>query len=360
MSLIADALKAAQREKARHNSPEAGSESPSFFSLKRPPQRKSRKWTLPGRKVLMPVAGAVGIVALGWALNSLLRNRESEPPIITASTRSDTASFAGAPVDTEVLPYEIEEIDDPRDDLPVSAPAVSFPRPEARTSGAEPIIESLPEAPRSEPAPTTIERGNLRIQVEQPRGAAMTMSGDQALAAQNRGDWAVARDIYERMIAAGSTSPEIYQNLGSVYKALGDLARAEQNYKSAVSLDPNFGAAWSNLGIVLYALGKKREAVAAYQEALRADPSDAAAKVNLAILYVENAVYPEARKLLEEALASDPSAEAHYAYAQVMEALGDRSAAVRHYNLFLAASAGRFAALEIRVRSHITRLTGAR
>ncbi len=362
MSLIADALKAAQREKAKRTASAESEAQPAFFALKKPP-RQGRRLALRLKETAPLIAAGVVVIALGWALNAILR---SAPKEAKQSLLVDTAALIPpAPDTSSYIMEEIDPLDESGTELAAEPPPDRFRQPAPPLAVAPDRNADLGDAdqyPQSTPArvrppdPGAATRG-LRIEVQQPRMVGSNPLVAQALAAYNRGDYAAARDYYERALASGVASPEIYNNLGSVYRNLNDLGRAEQAYQSAIALNPGSASAWSNLGVVLYTLARKREATAAYQEALRLDPANASTKVNLAILFIESAVYPEAGKLLEEALISNPAlSEAHYAYAQLREGMKDPAGAIQHYELFLATSAGRFPDLENRVRARLNRL----
>lgn len=355
MSLIADALKAAQREKAKHAAANGTETKPSFFAVNARTETR-RKLNVDWRRLALPVTAVAVLLGAGWGLNALLRNdgrREGDRAQLVVDTAAVNAPAATGPAE----PYFIEELDGPAEDIN-DVPVAEGPRafPPRRMPPPESIEPTQTPEPSRSTAPA-VNSGGLRIEVQQPALVGANPLIAQALAAYTRRDYTAARDFYERALASGVASPDIYNNLGTVYRNLGDLARAEQAYQSAIALNPRSASAWSNLGVVLYTLGRKREATAAYQEAIRLDPANASTKVNLAILFVEGAVHTEARKLLEEALATAPGLpEAHYTFAQLLESMKDNAGAVRHYEQFLTSSAGRFPDLERRVRTRLEAL----
>jgi len=200
--------------------------------------------------------------------------------------------------------------------------------------------------------------GRLQITVDRPiEGAGGGGLFEQGLAAQRRGDYLAAKNYYLQATYASPRNPELYNNLGTVYRALRDLPAAEAAYKHATEVDSRFAPAWSNLGMVLAQQGRAQEAMTALQEAVRLDPSNSGAKVNLAIQLHAAGAVADARRLLEDALRVDPAMpEAHYELARVLEKQNDRAGAVREYRIFLSTAGGRFAALEQAVRSRLVRL----
>jgi tetratricopeptide (TPR) repeat protein len=155
-------------------------------------------------------------------------------------------------------------------------------------------------------------------------------------------------------VAENPSNAAARNNLGAVYRSLGNLKLAEESYRKALDLDPKFAPAWSNLAVIFDTQGKRQDATAALQEALRLDPRNISTKVNLAIQFSALGLYPDARRLLEEALRDNPAlAEAHYTLGQVLERQGDKQQAAIEFRSFLATSKGRFPQQEIQVRQHL-------
>lgn len=182
---------------------------------------------------------------------------------------------------------------------------------------------------------------------------------DAALAAQRRRDYGAAIQLYERTLQEDPENAEALNNLGTVYHASGDLGRAREAFRRAISIQPAYAAAWSNLGVALGAMNELTQAQAALAEAIRLDPGNHGAKVNLALQYQKQGLVGEARRLLEEVVQSAPAmAEAYYALGRLDEEEGDFGGAVRQYQLFLSTGAGRFPALEAAVGQRIRQIGG--
>ena len=177
-----------------------------------------------------------------------------------------------------------------------------------------------------------------------------------AVAAQARGDHPRAVDLYLELLRGRPRHAEAANNLGTSYQALGELDRARDSYRRAIAIQPGYAAAWSNLSGVLAALGQPEEARTALAQSILLDPSNLAAKVNLANERASRGATAEARILLDEVLRSDPEmAEAHYALARVLEARGDPSA-IAEYRRFLETADGHFPGLMGPVRERIAQL----
>ncbi len=372
MSLIADALKAAQKEKARRAPPPRSQPQHGYFPF-RFPTRAS------GEPIVSPLVIGIGVATAAIALVALVlvfspsRKPDTQPPAVAQfpdsvpatmvlETPGDPGGVALADTTSEDLTrsdYE-EFVDEP--------PARSAARPAPRNATA-PVPRAYPEDdgeplpsiaadPPSRPGGET--GGRLQITVDRPlEGSGGGGLFEQGLAAQRRGDYLAAKNYYLQATFTSPRNPELFNNLGTVYRALRDLPAAEAAYKQATDVDRRFAPAWSNLGIVLAQQGRSQEAMTALQEAVRLDPANSGAKVNLAIQLHAAGQIADARRLLDEAVRADPAmAEAHYELARVLEKLNDRQGAIREYRIFLTIAGGRFPALEQAVRSRLVRLEG--
>lgn len=371
MSLIADALKAAQKEKARKAPPPRVSQQ-GYFPF-RFPTRGS------GEPIVSPLVIGIGVATAAIALVMLVLvfspSRKPAPRAAVVAPVEDSAAATmvletpGDPTalalldTTEIAPADDVDletyIDEPPPRSASRAPARSAPpaRRESEPSSSEPL-PPIADAPSS-PRPGSQTGGRLQITVEQPGGSQRSGLFEQGLAAQRRGDYETARNRYLQATYEQPRNLELWNNLGTVYRALRDLSGAEGAFRTATEIDRGFAPAWNNLSIVLAQQGRAQEAMTAGQEAVRLDPANSGAKVNLAIQLHAAGQFHEARRLLDEAVRADPAmAEAHYELARVLEKLNDRPGAIREYKIFLTIAAGRFPALEQLVRSRLVRLEG--
>jgi len=370
MSLIADALKAAEKNKAQRLPPPPRGPQPSHFSLRFPARGA-------GEPVVSPLVIGIGVATAAIALVVLVLTFspsqkkpagpaaaaapliDSIPSTLTLETPGDLPGAGLTDIDPG-LDAGQAGLDPYLEDL---APRQASPPPSRRVLPAdtdnvseEPLPSSTDLPPRSSPSRPA---GRLQITVERP---IQSSDGgglfEQGLAAQRRGDFMAAKNYYLQATYLAPRNPELFNNLGTVYRALQDLPAAEAAYRQATDVDSRFGPAWSNLGVVLGQQGRTREATVALQQAVRLEPENAAAKVNLAIQMHASGLLADARNLLEEALRIDPGlAEAHYELGRVLEKQNERTAAIRQYQLFLSNANGRFPDLEQAVRNRLRSLS---
>ena len=93
-----------------------------------------------------------------------------------------------------------------------------------------------------------------------------------------------AMDAYRRALAVEPAHVEAHLNLGRLLHEAGELEAAETHYRAAVTAAPGDASAHYNLGVVLEDLKRWSPAIAAYRQALRLDDGLAAAHFNIARL----------------------------------------------------------------------------
>jgi tetratricopeptide (TPR) repeat protein len=363
VSLIADALDAAQRERAKRT----GVKQPAIHDGVTSFRSSIKKTRAPiPREVTLALAGLAAVIVVVSGVSIITANSRSRVnpvsgsaappmPLPVQAAAESTNVLAPAPIpaadttmatatgfdayDRAIQEYDPQQISPPRSGYGKSAGSV--------------VDELIP--PDEETEPQAEVKGSFKITM-QP--APVTTPNDrlfqQGLAAQQRGDFTTARDFYTRSLAANPKNASALNNLGAVYRSLGNTKLAEEYYRKALDADPKFAAAWSNLAVIFDAQGKRQDATAALQEALRLDPANVGTKINLAIQFSALGVYPEARRLLEDALRDNPALpEAHYTLGQVLERQGDKQGAAVQFRAFLATSKGRFPQQEVQVRQHL-------
>ena len=257
---------------------------------------------------------------------------------------------------------------------PVERPlARRVPVDQNATAGSSPTVGGTRSAPDDPPrteekrsavaAPregtTAAEPGRFQLTVDPPRAASRDLVSE-AVSAHRRNDFATAIQLYQQALEQNPRNAPALVNLGTSYQAAGQHGRARDAFRRALDLNPRDARAWSNLGAALGALGEAAEAQAALGEAIRLDPGNHGAKVNLANHYLARGITADARHLFEEVVRDQPGhAEAQYGLGRALEALGERQGAAAHYRKFLESASGRFPQLETAVRQRIEQLSAA-
>lgn len=389
MSLIADALKAAQNQRGK---PDVMAAERRMHVLLDSSAGSGVRLSVPRRGAAPANRPHLRLVVLALCLAPLLiggavafstetlrtppvNERESTTLASVATTtrpdRDDTQSVAKATTSNETRsPGVPERVSAAPAAVPSRrAPASSMDRTHPASSLGEPAAMPAPTSSAADVNPAREIAGGPPAETSS-RGFSLSMDAppetvsrmlDRAMAAQQRGDPETALELYRRVIDGGNGSAEIYNNIGAAYRALNDLPRARLAYRKALELNPRYAAAWSNLGVVYDAQQDRPNARAAFQEALRLDPGNTGAKVNLALQLRSIGMRGEAERMLREVVATEPLLpEAHYALATVLQDGAAAAEAAQHFRLFLRYADGRFPGWEDRVRRHLATLPEAK
>jgi tetratricopeptide (TPR) repeat protein len=122
--------------------------------------------------------------------------------------------------------------------------------------------------------------------------------------------WRSSLSLWNHVVAAYPGSPLARYNLGHALAMAGQPARAEAEWKRTLEIDPSYTPALYELGA---AAGRRRD-------------------------------YRSARRYFEAVVASDPgNARGRLELAMVLETLGDRAEAARHYREFIRTSPPEYA-----------------
>jgi Tfp pilus assembly protein PilF len=346
VSVIGNALKAAQKEKQRRSG--TGGPPPLIVPLKGRPTQGGFSWQ---RALLLAVGGGVLFGATAVGVNLMKRKAQLAP--LPAPVILGEATPSAAP-DSATRPFDAA----PRR---VATASPVRPAAKSREVPAKAAPRAAPAAAASQTTPTQqgltdSGRAALRVAVETPREDAWRLFR-AAVAAHRSGDLGYARTAYERVLVMVPNDVDAMNNLGLLLSSQREYARAEQLLRHASTLAPRNANIWNNLGTVLRERGQSADAIAAFQHALAIDPVNQAARVSLAQQYLAIGSLPKARELLEQVVAGNPaSPEALYTLGQVLEQQGERAGAVRAYEAFVAVAPGRFATHVEFVRQRIRAL----
>ncbi|MDZ4852827.1 MAG: tetratricopeptide repeat protein [Pirellulaceae bacterium] len=106
-----------------------------------------------------------------------------------------------------------------------------------------------------------------------------------AIQCQHSGDLANAIEFYRHVLMLNPQQADARNNLGNVYRAMGNTQQAEQAYRQAIALRPDFSEAFCNLGLVLQDQQQFESAEQAYLRSIELRPDLAATYHNLGMLY---------------------------------------------------------------------------
>lgn len=358
MSVIGNALKAAQREKQKKGA--GGGPPPVLVPLRsRPAASSDFSW----QRALVIAAGGVAVFAVTVFAVKLVKGGPqvgpAPAPIILGDVTPPAVDSAKPSRDTARVSASATKVAANVPSIDVSSPRPTTSRP-ARESPTGTPLRSVPTK-SAEPASVPTERADassgLRISVEAQREDASRLFA-AAVAAHREGNFSYARATYERVLAIAPGDVDSMNNLALLMLASREYDGAERLLRRAVSLAPRNAGVWSNLGTVLRERGQSADAIAAFQHALSIDPSHQASRISLAQQFLAIGSLPQAREILDRVVAENPAIpEAQYALGQVLEQQGDVPGAIRAYSTFVRLAPPRFAAHVEVVRRRIDQLS---
>lgn len=401
MSLISEALKAAQRERTERAGPQARAAlAEGFF-----PYLETRK----GRRAGLVVALGIGAVALIATAGTLahFRGRGKVTPRSTASVAHVVTPPVTVPTDA---PPADARPTDARPTAPVTPPPaashaaaetghIAPPTPGASRTGlaatkstsardsknakvaadsahrrgasmtgatnapaATVPVTAAPAATATSAAPPVAPRGAAssdgRVVVD-PLGV---RAGDtlfaRAYAEHRRGNLDLAQDLYEQAIRTGQVSADLYTDYAALLTERKNYAAAVPMLQLALQSDSKNVNAWINLGDVYDDLGQHADAIAAFGSAQQLNSAAPGVMVRLAKEYVAIGDTSGARKKFDEAVRTAPNdAAARYSYGSFLVTQHDVAGAIKQFEQFLNVAPGQYPDATVQaVRAYVANL----
>ena len=82
----------------------------------------------------------------------------------------------------------------------------------------------------------------------------------------------VAHDLYNQVLKIDPGNVSTLNNLGIIFKKLGEYQKAKGCYEKAIAINPNYADAHNNLGGVFKELREYQKAKECFEKALEIDP----------------------------------------------------------------------------------------
>lgn len=120
-------------------------------------------------------------------------------------------------------------------------------------------------------------------------------------------DWQDPVRFYEKNIALGSHSAQIYNNLGMEYLNQGENERAVSLFNQSISIDNTLPGPWYNAATIYHDSGKIELAEKYYLTALERDPSGIPIYEGLQAIYNTEGRTDDAIQISEKGLAIEPN-----------------------------------------------------
>lgn len=117
---------------------------------------------------------------------------------------------------------------------------------------------------------------------------------DIAFEHQNKKNYQLAKDLYEKIIKIKPDNKIVQFNLGITYEELYQVNKAIDCYKKVIELDPFFIFSYNNLGLIFHKLGENNKALDYFKEIIKINPKYLKAYNNLGIIYADLGQYEAA------------------------------------------------------------------
>ena len=218
----------------------------------------------PKRSVIVPALAIAVAGFIFWRIMSSPSKVETPP---TPTTTTTTATAEPAPTETASATPSAEPA---ATETASAAPTTEPPAPSATVATSTTAETPTPKptatattAPTAT-ATTTAETG------EKPKPAGpvgeMSMGDmlDKAGSAKRAGEYATARDLYERVLKQSPTNVEANGGLGDVARAQGDASAAKASYQRALTASPTYRPALLGLADIEWDEGNRDSASARY------------------------------------------------------------------------------------------------
>ena len=116
-----------------------------------------------------------------------------------------------------------------------------------------------------------------------------------------------SKDLLIRSIKIKSYHADSHNNLGNVYKELGNFIEASRSYKKAISIDPKNVNFLNNYALTLYLVKNYQKCIDTYNKALSYDPGNTVINFNLAFAYKKIGKYEKSMNCLQIVLKKNPN-----------------------------------------------------
>lgn len=266
------------------------------------------------------------------AANGAINVAPPKTAAVTAKPRAgDAATVSANPVSTPTSPANVVQQGAPR----VSLPAPTPNQPAVTPTAVKPTAVKQTPIPAT-PAPIQPATPSL---APKPAAAAPRTADSlfkRAYEAHTRGDLDAAADLYQRAIATETAPASVFNDYGVLLEQRGDHAGAARMFRQAIGHDDTNVDAWVNLGDALDARNEHGDALSAFARASQLDPSRIAVKTRLAAQYQALGDMTTARQFFEDAVRLDPKEpSSHYALGLFLQSQHDLAGAIREFGRFV-------------------------
>ena len=116
-----------------------------------------------------------------------------------------------------------------------------------------------------------------------------------------------AQNFYNQVLKINPNHINALNNLGGLFKQLGETKTAKSFYNKTVKINPNFADGHNNLGIIYRELGDHQKALSCYKKTIEINPNHINSYNNLGIVLEELGEYKKALSYYEKGIEINPN-----------------------------------------------------
>jgi tetratricopeptide (TPR) repeat protein len=116
-----------------------------------------------------------------------------------------------------------------------------------------------------------------------------------------------ARDYYQKILRIDPNYVNAHNNLGVIFKELGEIQKAKNCYNKAIEINPNYVNAHNNLGVIFKELGDLQKAKNCYNKAIEINPNYVNAHNNLGVIYENLGEIQKAKNCYNKVIEINPN-----------------------------------------------------
>ena len=155
---------------------------------------------------------------------------------------------------------------------------------------------------------------------------------DLAIKNHQKNNLEEAQDLYNQILKIDPHQAGVRNNLGGIFKQLGEFQKAKECFKKTIEINPNYFLAHSNLGTIFQELGEFQKAIECYEKTIEIEPNHAQTHCNLGVIFQDLNEYHKAQSCYEKAIEINPNySQAHNNLGSIFLKFEERQKAIECY-----------------------------
>ena len=179
------------------------------------------------------------------------------------------------------------------------------------------------------------------LKIEMSKNLTVKETFDLAVKNHQNNNLQDSQNYYQKVLKIDPNHLGALNNLGIIFKGLGESKKAKDFYERAITIHPNYSEAHNNLGNLLKELKENEKAKECYERAITINPNYSEAHNNLGILFKELKENEKAKECYEQAITINPNySEAHNNLGAIFRDLGESQKAKDCYERAIKINSG--------------------